>query len=200
MRRRGDGSRGSTMLSFPWQAARQGLPQRMARSRRRARSPRVSRPSICAAVSSNSAVERFVRQADAAVGIEHDERFANGLHDRQRVVARLHEIVVTLDGVDIDGDERRAVDAVVGGEIRPHAQHPPPALSVRDLTLAGLPGADDGLNRGADVVNVEEELDVVDRPPDVGRQQVEGPVRRGRESPDRRDRGRRSPSARRHCR
>ena len=87
---------------------------------------------------SEQGIEGVVGQPDATIGVQDDQRLADRLDDRQRVVARLDQFVAVADEIDIDGDDGGAVDAVVAGAKRQYAQHPPSPVAIADVALPGL--------------------------------------------------------------
>ena len=140
---------------------------------------------------SEEGVEGVVGQADAAVGIEHDERLAHRLDNGQRRVARLQQLVAlpdrSMSTATIVAPSMRS-SAVRNGQ---HAQHPPAAVAVADLALPRLNRGNHLVDDRRDAVDGQRELDVLDRSSDVGRQQVERLLRRGCQAAERAGRARR---------
>lgn len=125
-----------------------------------------------------SLIERPARRLHAQVLIQHQERFAHSRDDAFGVLTGAPQCV------DIDEQDHRAVDAVFQSLVRPDTQRIPAPLAVLDLAFPGARRVDHIGQQRLQLGKAEVELDVAERPADVGGDEVEELSRPRCEAPD----------------
>src|SRR3989449_4121229 len=122
-------------------------------------------------------------EAALQIGLEDADRRAV-VHDSQALRTHPQRFRVLFDRVDIDEGDDGALDVVFGGAVGADAQRVPPSRSVLHIALERLHALQHSGQNDVEIGHVHVELDVGQRPADVGGDQVEHRLRHRREAPD----------------
>jgi hypothetical protein len=104
--------------------------------------------------------ESPVGQLDSQLGVEHQDRLADGLHEGIRLLA-------LLDRVDVEEHDRRAFDLVVDRAVGPDPKRIPAPVLGADLALQGRHRFDHLGRHLIEPRHLEVGVDVHDRAPHV---------------------------------
>src|SRR2546428_551143 len=122
-------------------------------------------------------------EAALQIGLEDADRRAV-VNDSQALRTHPQRFRVLFDRVDIDEGDDGALDVVFGGAVGADAQRVPPSRSVLHIALERLHALQHSGQNDVEIGHVHVELDVGQRPADVGGDQVEHRLRHRREAPD----------------